>query len=85
MMPEASLFKTQMLDKPVPASEITQRITRMVAPKLAKDYRFIPIRPERGYISLVSIPFYSPRLSSRSLLRLSSFSLGLPIRPRLHP
>jgi hypothetical protein len=85
MMPEASLFGTQMLDEPVLTSEITQRIAWTVAPELAKDYWFILMHPERGYISLVSTPLYSLSLSPRFLLRLSLFSLGLTVGPRLHP
>jgi hypothetical protein len=63
-MPEASLFGTQMLEEPVPASEITQRISRMVAQELMKEYRFILMRPEEGYIFMVSIPFLFFNLAS---------------------
>jgi len=57
MMPEASLFGTEMLEEPVPASEISHWISRTVTPELVKDYRFIPMRPEEGF-SLVSITLH---------------------------
>jgi hypothetical protein len=52
MTPEASLVGTQMLEETVSAAEIALRLSWMVSSEL-KNYRFIPMRPERGYISLV--------------------------------
>jgi hypothetical protein len=57
MTPEASLFGTQMLEEPMSASEISHQILRTVVLELAKDYRFISMHPEEGYISMVSTPF----------------------------
>ena len=41
-----------MLEEPVPASEINTQVSRMISSNL-KNYRVIPVRPDRDYISFV--------------------------------
>jgi len=53
MTPNAPLARTWMLEEPVPALEISLRVSRMVSSEL-KNYWVIPMRPDRDYISLVS-------------------------------
>jgi hypothetical protein len=48
MMPEASLIGTQMLEELVLVVEISLWITRTVASELAKDYRNVPMHPDRA-------------------------------------
>ena len=48
MTPEASLFGTQMLEEPVPAAEISLRVTRTVSSELMKDYLSVLMRLDRG-------------------------------------
>jgi hypothetical protein len=48
-----------MLEEPVPASEISLRLSKMVSLVL-KNYRVIPMCPDRDYISLVR--YFRPHL-----------------------
>ena len=43
---------TRMLEAPVSATEIASWVSRTTHPDL-KDSRVVPMRPEKGYISLV--------------------------------
>jgi hypothetical protein len=42
----------RMLEVPVSATEINTRVSRTISSKL-KNYRVVPMRPDRDYISLV--------------------------------
>ena len=52
-MYKAARDASRMLSEPVPERDIVAWVGRMVHPDL-KKFRVIPMRPERGYISLVS-------------------------------
>jgi hypothetical protein len=52
MIPNAPSTGTRMLEEQVPASEINTRVSRIISSDL-KNYRVIPMRPDRDYISLV--------------------------------
>ena len=56
---DVSPVRTWMLEEPVPASEITLRLSKTVSSEL-KNYRVISMRPKRGYISLVR--YFRPHL-----------------------
>lgn len=70
MMPEATLFRTQILEEPVPALENSHRILQMVASELEKDYRFIPMCPEESFPSKYSfsLPYLFLRLPLQPFL-----------------
>ena len=45
-----------MLAEPISASDITARVEKTTHPEM-KNSRVLPMRPEKGYISLVSMDF----------------------------
>jgi len=47
---------TRMLAEPISASDITARVEKTTHPDM-KNSRVVPMRPEKGYISLVSMDF----------------------------
>ena len=52
MTREVPWVGSRMLEAPVSATEITSKVSRTTHPDL-KDSRVVPMRPEKGYISLV--------------------------------
>jgi len=52
MTREVPWVGTQMLEAPVPTSEIASRVSRTTHSDV-KDSRVVPMRPEKGYISRV--------------------------------
>ena len=52
MTREVPWVGTRMLEELVPATDITAWVSRTTHPDL-KDSRVVPMRPEKGYISLV--------------------------------
>jgi len=50
---------TRMLAEPISASDITARVERTTHSDM-KNSRVVPMRPEKGYISLVSVYFFAP-------------------------
>ena len=57
MTRETPWVGTRMLEAPVSATEISTRISRTISSDL-KDSRVVPMRPDRGYISLVRCRLY---------------------------
>jgi len=57
MTRETPWVGTRMLEAPVSAPEISTRILRTISSDL-KDSRVAPMRPDRGYISLVRRHLY---------------------------
>jgi len=53
MTREVPWVGTRMLEAPVLATDIATRVSRTTHPDL-KDSRVVPMRPEKGYISLVA-------------------------------
>jgi len=47
---------TRMLAEPISASDITARVEKTTHPEM-KNSRVLPMRPKKGYISLVSMDF----------------------------
>jgi hypothetical protein len=47
---------TKMLAEPISASDITARVEKTTHPDM-KNSRVVPMRPEKGYISLVKCEF----------------------------
>ena len=56
---------TKMLAEPISASDIAARVEKTTHPDM-KNSRVVPMRPEKGYISLVRVSIFVP--SSFSLL-----------------
>jgi len=50
---------TKMLAEPISASDITARVEKTTYPDM-KNSRVVPMRPEKGYISLVKSGFFAP-------------------------
>ena len=57
MTREVPWVGTWMLEEPVSVTDITTRVSRTTHPDL-KDSRVVPMRPEKGYISLVRRYFH---------------------------
>jgi len=52
MAPNVPWVRTRMLAEPVSASDIAARVAKTTHPDL-KNSRVVPMRPDKGYISLV--------------------------------